>query len=187
MFNFLITLSLMFSSLAFSQVAPNQVLSADKFNESTSHIGEIKHSLLTESEFQSLYGSCWVKMTGQSISGSDLDSHTSGRLASLPNSAGRFLRDTGGDAPALGSLQSDAIRNISGTFRDKTTFTNDWSVSGAFTKSTGSNFDYTGHSEIRRQNGVINFNASDSVPTANENRPKNMGVNLFVKINHNCN
>ena len=181
----------------FAQVNTGDGITAKIFNESSSHIGEIKHSLLTEAEFQNIYGSCWVKMRGQCISTScgatvtsDLAQATGGRLNSLPNSSGRFLRDIDGNAPSLGETQDDAIRNITGEYHSygmansdvgRTAVTN-----GAFREGTTNRNSRSGALGGSNSLNMI-FDASQVVPVANENRPVNLGVNYFIKINKECN
>ena len=76
----------------------------------------------------------------------------------------------------LGSFQSDAIRNITGTFGL-------WKGIG----NVGGVFANTGHTwDCNSKNGGgdpgynISFDASRSVPTASENRMKNIAVNYIV-------
>lgn len=180
-------LFLIISNTYASQVSSGQVIKASDFNSSTSHIGEIKSSLLEESEFQSLYGTCWVKMRGQSITNSDLANLTNNRLSTLPDSAGRFLRDIGGNASALGSTQEDENKehwhylltneetsgfNLSTDGHLRRARTTDGDNSYALTTDTGSSVP----SKVRSGNsGGI------------ETRPSNLSVNYFIKINKVCN
>jgi hypothetical protein len=187
---FIFTSILSFSLLA--QVNQGETITAKRFNESTLTIGTIQQSLLTEAEFQSLQGNCWVRMRGQSIATSDLATITGGRLNVLPDTSGRFLRDTGGtNAPSLGQVQGDAIRNIVGQIGTRqddhaplTVGTGAFSVGDSGTLANIGTGSGTGYKDA-------NFNASNVVPTTDpntgENRPINMGVNLFIKINHECN
>ena len=96
---------------------------------------------------------------------------------------GTFLRGSGSNASALGILQTDAIRNISGEFHAYGMTNNDLGrnavVSGPF--SQGSN--RTGRtSALQGTNSrALSFNASNQVPTANENRPINYAVKICIK------
>lgn len=161
------------------------VIKASDFNSSTFNVGSIQHSLLSTEQFQNLSGNCWVKMTGQNITGSDYHAITG--QTNLPDTQGRFLRDTGGDAPSFRTQQNDAIVNITGLFgaeglsRD----TGAMSASGALYHASRIHNAYGGTGYVGSVQ--IGFDASRVVQTANEVRPKNISVNYFIKINKNCN
>ena len=139
-----------------------------------------------------------MKMKGQDVSSSDYaqlkkdSSNNQNLIVVLPNSAGRFLRDSGGDAEPLGELQDDAIRNITGEI--KSTGTNEFVLgeenitgSGAFEMLPNiSQYNPVKGSTTNQARG-FRFNAENVVPVADENRPKNLTVNMFIKINHECN
>ena len=87
----------------------------------------------------------------------------------VPNLDKAFLRP---DSRGVGSFQGDAIRNISGQLLDVT-----FGVGG----SGGGVFSYGYIGQTGGSGGGLNaanvfFNASAVVPTANENRPKNIAV-----------
>lgn len=100
----------------------------------------------------------------------------------LPDLRGKFVRGTGGNAAALGVAQGDAIRNISGqaAICGLGTPGSGWlpvrALDGVFTNVT------TGGMEVKEYNTVQNvpvgllFDASRSVPTADENRPANVAL-----------
>lgn len=190
--NILLTVLFLFSFSSNANVSIGDKITAKKFNESTNHVGDIKQSLLTQSQFQSLQGNCWVRMVGQDVSGSDYASITGKNT--LPNTAGRFLRDTGGNAPSLGQNQGDAIRNIVGEAYGSENAMNGASGTGAFLplkKGT------TGHEPDNDAEGTEftgwSFSAARALPNgtttdpvSGENRPINTAVNFFVKINHEC-
>lgn len=181
---------LLFSVKNFAMVDQGEILSSKKYNESTLSVGTIQQSLLTESQFQSIQGSCWVKMRGQCIASScgssDSDLFSITGQANLPNTEGRFLRDSGGNAAALGQSQGDAIQNITGFFRFLSSVDFDWNASGAFSVVSEENRDFTGAVSDTRSGARVEFDASNQVPTANENRPVNITVNYFIKIDHEC-
>ena len=193
---FIILLSLL--NVTFANVEKGSQISAKKFNESSLSIGTIQTSLLTENQFQSLQGSCWVKMQGQDVSTSDYgqlkkdSANNQDLVVLLPNSSGRFLRDSGGYAEPLGKVQDDAIRNITGEV--KSTSTNEFVLgeenitgSGAFEMLPSiSQYNPTKGSATTQSRG-FKFDAGNVVPVAEENRPKNLTVNMFIKINHDCN
>lgn len=102
----------------------------------------------------------------------------------LPELRGEFIRgaDRGrgvDSGRAVGSAQGDAIRNIKGSFdRGNSSILSDslGNVSGPFFKDTAKNFSdivgATGFSNVR----PVGFDASLAVPTAAENRPRNVAL-----------
>ncbi|WP_226888132.1 phage tail protein [Pectobacterium aquaticum] len=124
----------------------------------------------------------WLKCNGQQF-----DTAQFPVLASrypfgfLPDLRGEFVRGwddgRGADAGrALLSAQGDAIRNITGTFDGNVDDGANWKT-GAF-YYTGSGFN---GSNGTNGGGVIGFDASRVVPTANENRPRNIAFNYIVR------
>ncbi len=106
----------------------------------------------------------------------------------LPDYRGEFLRghDNGrgvDSSRSFGSTQGDAIRNITGTVR-VTAFTNGTglvSSSGAFTTSAVGNSAHSGGGGCANSYATYTLNASNVVPTAAENRPRNMSVKYLIK------
>ena len=143
-------------------------------------LGTILNSILTLPQFQAVNGDCWRLMDGSSLSGTDLNTLTG--MASLPNatSNGEFLRQAK-SGRQLGSLEGDAIRNISGQFGVFPSLSG--TVSGPFQKSTAGSAWGGGTASFST---TMTFNASLQVPTADENRPKNVAVNMFIKVNNQC-
>lgn len=111
----------------------------------------------------------------------------------LPDLRGEFLRgvDDGRGVDAgrvIGSTQGDAIRNITGEYRrglvNENTIPDAGATSGAFTtggsritsgKAIGnSSGNYPGYSALR-------LDVSEQVPTANENRPRNVALLAVIK------
>ena len=98
--------------------------------------------------------------------------------------SGAFLRGSGGSAGALGVLQGDAIRNIVGGV----VALSDSGISGIISSAQGA-MDTNGVSKVFNMGGTragsrysgFNFNASNVVPTANENRPRNYAVKICIK------
>jgi len=96
----------------------------------------------------------------------------------LPDERGEFMRgwDDGRSVDAgrvFGSAQGDAIRNISGQLIFGTQMANVQSTSGAFSSGTTNQLMPQQAAVNALGIGVLNFNASNSVPTAAENRPRN--------------
>ena len=201
----IILISLLCSFTVFSSVEPGQVIKAVQFNSSTAQLGEIKQSILTVSQFQSLNGSCWVLMDGQNIEGKALSSLTG--LNNVPDARGLFLRslDNGKGIDAgrvLGSIQAQA------TARPTTSFTGDTTSTGAHGHNV-SNVQYGGSSSDDPANensfasGLPGANSVRTNTIGNttsgthshslsitgggdaETRPANIAVNYFIKVD-NC-
>lgn len=175
----LVILSFVFSLPAIAVVSKGDTITAKKFNESMLVIGTIQTSLLTQSQFQSLQGNCWVKMEGQDILGTDLANLTG--MSQLPDASGKFLRTTGGSAPALGVVQLDAFQGHHHSFNAGSSY-------GGYTPGRLSmeapTFRGVFSSGIL---GPISDGVNGTPRIANETRPVNIGVNTFIKINHDCN
>ncbi|MDR0507540.1 MAG: tail fiber protein [Dysgonamonadaceae bacterium] len=90
------------------------------------------------------------------------------------------LKEGGNSADKVGSSQGDAIRNITGSFNVHGRGTAFTGVSGTFgrTNNDGTASDYGSND---RGSTVVNFDASRTVPTGGENRPKNIYVNYIIK------
>ena len=111
----------------------------------------------------------------------------------LPDLRGEFIRgwDDGRGVDvgrALGSAQGDAIRNITGTMKAGTVnygqsqFIDELLVTGAFGRIDG-NKGWTGDSNANNgQAWGADFDAGRVVPTAPENRPRNIALLAIVKI-----
>ena len=101
----------------------------------------------------------------------------SGEHFNLPKfDDGKFIRSTGGNAASLGVSQDDAIRDIVGELintNDRVTGT------GAFRRIRDG--DPKGGLGGGPNGRVVEFKASNVVPTANENRPYNMSVIILIK------
>jgi len=119
----------------------------------------------------------FLAMNGRAITSAQYPKLFARYGSSLPDLRGCFIRGLGGNSDAPGVIQGDAIRNITGS---ATNVMAEGSVaSGAFSYSrTSSATTGTGDADDR---GTISFDASRVVPTANENRPKNMAFLYIVK------
>ena len=99
----------------------------------------------------------------------------------IPDLRGEFLRgaDLGRGVDknrALGTAQGDAIRNITGIL------TTGLKWGGTFTGAFQNYGSYTSHAGTGGGDGGAQFDASRVVPTANENRPRNISVTYCVWI-----
>ncbi|MDY4377764.1 tail fiber protein [Pectobacterium brasiliense] len=127
----------------------------------------------------------WIKCNGQSFNKTTYP-QLAGAYPSgiLPDLRGEFVRGwddgRGADAGrALLSAQGDAIRNIVGTIGQLNDRVNTTETAGVFDANK-----YTGaHSGLTGGNGgrIVTFDASKVVPTANENRPRNIAFNYIVR------
>ena len=97
----------------------------------------------------------------------------------IPDLRGEFIRgfDNGRGVDigrSVGTSQADAIRNITGSFRTKS----DDGASGAFAKQTS-------HAYVGTQAGngtdYTDFDVSRVVPTAADNRPRNIAMMFCIK------
>lgn len=133
----------------------------------------------------------WLKANGAAVSrtayadlfaaiGTTFGSGDGVNTFNLPDLRGEFIRGwddaKGTDAGrTMGSAQGDAIRNITGLF--------DGNTNDGFTK-TGPFYTYqnggTG-ADGAGGGGIIGFDASRVVPTANENRPRNVALLACIK------
>lgn len=103
----------------------------------------------------------------------------------LPEMRGEFIRvwDDGRGVDSgrtLLSAQGDAIRNITGTLGDNHAGTN-VGASGAFSWRTDGNRQNEATGTGTWTYGQLSLNASSQVPTASENRPRNISWNFIVR------
>ena len=128
-------------------------------------LGTKYESMLTEAQFQAIKGNKWVRMTGQSIVGSDLHALTS--VATLPDYVGNqaFTRQADIEG-SIGDYQSN--QNAAHTH----------SISGSNTTGVGDNYyfgDATG----------LDYSMSTTSSGGAEARPNAYKMNFFIKININ--
>lgn len=156
-------------------------------------VGDVIHSMLTEAQFQAQRDSTWVLMDGRDLSitnpGSAYQALTGQSV--LPDSRGRFLRgldtsgtvDPDGASRALGSSQADALQ---GHFHKQYYSDNTGALNGGgslyrnFVPATNANIAAVRNDHIRQP---ISDGINGTPRTAKETRPKNVTINIFIKIN----
>lgn len=152
-------------------------------------LGTVIQSILTTTQFQTIKGTKWVLMNGQSISGSDLETLTG--ISTLPNLVGNkaFSRQSDTDGN-ITTFEQDAINfqdftfltdivNGPGPGSDTYDFITKGSVSRTATGLPG----YTGPNES--SSTAYQFFKSNTGRPENETRPTNFYFNFFIKINNN--
>ena len=154
---------------------------------SSSSIGSVKNSMLTEVQFQTEHGLGWVLMDGRDLTatnpGSDYETLTG--FTSLPDARGQFLRgknngrsdsaeDEGGER-ALGNYQEDQFQGHIITTRQS----GGGAASGGVQPSDGGSgvYDIINGATFTEMTpfGTPRFGA--------ETRSKNVAINIFIKIN----
>ncbi|EFN7847257.1 phage tail protein [Escherichia coli] len=143
----------------------------------------------------------WLKCNGAAFSAEEYPELAKAYPTNkLPDLRGEFIRgwDDGRSADAgrtILSAQGDAIRNIYGEFRTVNTENYSiWETAGSFKgaivplspSTNNSYFSLTRSMVTERADGavypkVIGLDASRIVPTANENRPRNIAFNYIVR------
>lgn len=133
---------------------------------------ECNGATLQISQYPELYAAIGTTYGGDGV--------TTFALPELTRDNGLFIRSASAER-TVGSLQGDAIRNITGKL---STYIQVGAAggTGVFSKITGVNQRYTGHTEYTTKfSGSLIFDASDSVPTADENRPVNIALLPLIK------
>jgi len=118
----------------------------------------------------------FLAMHGQTITSAQYPKLFARYGSSLPDLRGCFIRGLGGNSDALGVVQGDAIRNITGTFSPGGFI---GGLTGVFSNNGGPA--YTSNSGLASDSRLIEFDASTQVPTASENRPRNIAFLYIVK------
>lgn len=126
------------------------------------------------------------KLTSESVSGSAplitatavvtvAGSPFNGNSVGLLEDERRFFR-----AGSPGTLQDDALQNITGTFGTAMFFGGSGHGTGAFSASGGSTSLFSGGASGNSKD--ISFDASSVARTANETRSRNIGVAVYMRI-----
>jgi hypothetical protein len=146
-----------------------------------SRVGDVKQSMLNETQFQQEHGNTWILCDGRNITGSDF--HTLTSIASAPDMRGRFARgkDNGaGNNPAgdlaLGSVQEDQLQG----FNIRARYSAGGASSGGILSSDGG----VGSVDLFQGSPKYVSDGVNGTPRiGNETRPKNVSLNFFIKIN----
>ena len=147
-------------------------------SHSSSSIGSVKQSMLDEATFQSIHGTGWVLMDGRDVTGSDYDTIVFGGIGgNIPDARGQFLRgldtsgtiDPDGAGRVVGDSQVDDFKEHDHTMRYVATY--DLRATGG-TDMYGTNI-----SSFNKDNPETDLRGGA------ETRPKNLVVNMFIKIN----
>ncbi|OIZ76558.1 phage tail protein [Escherichia coli] len=133
----------------------------------------------------------WLKCNGAAFSAEDYPNLAKAYpTLKFPDLRGEFIRGWDGgkgvdSGRTLLSAQGDAIRNITGVVGYSSIGDSQGLlgyVSGAFSASESKAPALSGASASGYQRSLYaNFNASAVVPTANENRPRNIAFNYIVR------
>lgn len=120
----------------------------------------------------------WLECNGQTISQAAYPELFALMGGKVPDLRGLFLRGVGGSSAALGVIQGDAIRNVTGTFDSR--------VAGMWREGTGPfRVGESGGHKVSVDGGgypySVSFDLSRSVPTAEENRPVNQAVRYLIR------
>jgi hypothetical protein len=186
---------------AYSNIGKLSTITAGALNGASGKeigsVGDSKYSMLSEEDFITENGGGWILSDGRSVIGSAFETLTGD--TTVPDGRGQFLRSKnngrtdGQENPdgdvAIGTQTGDAIREIEGDFWPRA---REGTLTGDSTEQTNGAFGRTPNSRIyARANGGnfnqsvpgVDFKASRVVPTGADNRPKNITMNLFIKIN----
>ena len=142
-------------------------------------VGDIKTSLLDPESFTEKYGDVWVLMDGRSTSGSEFSNITG--MANVPDARGKFLRmiNNGKKCEKPASCQYDEKDRELGSFQSD--------MYKSHNHGTNAHELYvTHHSRLEEGHGGPDRNwraAKTDAAGGKETRPKNIGVNYYVKIN----
>ena len=143
-------------------------------------VGDIIHSMLTEEQFIAENGSGWVLADGRNVAGSK---YASLIALSVPDMRGQFLRgknngrSDGNEDPAgeraVGNFQEDAMQGHKHQ---------SYGTSGGGV-NTGLLGPSTGNSNGNYQTALpVNDGVNGTPRTASETRPKNVTINIFIKV-----
>lgn len=162
-------------------------------SHSSSSIGSVKQSMLDEATFQSIHGTGWVLMDGRDVTGSDYDTIVFGGIGgNIPDARGQFLRgknntrSDGNEDPdgerGLGDFQVDKLQG----HRHEMWVDND--LGAGFTNGGQrlhrADAPRTGAAGTGDYIRALTPDGTNGTPRPGiETRPKNIAINIFIKIN----
>lgn len=142
------------------------------FGQSSAAIGDVKHSMLTEAQFQAEVDTTWVLSDGRNVIGSDYHALTGFPI--VPDCRGQFLRGlNNGRADGQENPDGGALLGLQQTDE---VGPHDHTMSLWSRTSPGG-----GRPGAASDNNQVAPNTDMS--TGPETRPKNISVNIFIKIN----
>lgn len=164
-------------------MARTLVNSVDITPATTTQVGDVVQSMLTEAQFQAERDGTWVLADGRSVTGTKYETITGN--SNIPDLRGRFLRGKNNDRSAssgnasgevnLGTEQSDRLGSHSHRVWGKT--------------STGASYNdplnfpasgITGEQTVGNEGWFTQYIENTG---AAETNPRNVTVNFFIKIN----
>ena len=195
--NFILGIIVCLGLTVLATVGIGDKITANKFNNSTFQIGDIKQSMLHNDEFVAIHGDCWEQMNNNiPLSGTDLGNHIINigvrSYTQIPDASGRVLRSEGGLSSSLGATQEDAFQGHGHDFYagDTSSGFNHLSTQDQIALANNAGNRVLKSTRSGAQD-IINSPTDDGTNgtprVANETRSKNLTVNMFVKINNDCN
>ncbi len=157
--------------------------------QAASGIGAIKNSMLTEVQFQAQNGSGWVLCDGRDVTGSDYDTLTGN--TTLPDARGQFLRGKS-HARADGQENPDGDSTLGLQQTDKAqghTHAMAFAYGGTIPAgSWGVIQNSSAKSSAAANTSIMDVDlfddgVNDAPRTGKETAPKNITINIFIKIN----
>lgn len=171
-----------------AKIQAGQPVDLVTLSKAEAKIGDYKWSHLEPTEFGDEHLGTWFLCNGQPCGGTTFAAMTG--ETNVPNALtdGTFIRQAK-SGRTKGSFEGDAIRNITGQMewgdnRNNTGNLLEYATGSfaGFGRGQVWHQDYDG-GERNNYSGMT-FDASRQVPTADENRPKNIALNLYVKVNY---
>jgi hypothetical protein len=144
-----------------------------RYRKGEDSIGDMKHSMLTEAQFQAEVDTTWILADGRDVTGSDFSTVTGFTI--VPDARGQFLR-------GLNNGRTDGKENpdggtLLGIQQDSENKAHSHNISGG----TATQPVFTGGNTSNTTGGGGNIGTGSTGGA--ESRPTNVSVNIFIKIN----